>query len=298
MSREYVAWDSPALGRRMEMLFFGHSGRPMIWFPTSQGRFYQYEDFGLIATVSDLLGSGALQIACVDSVDAESFYATGRPPAERIRRHDAYDHYIAREVVPWLLSRALPAGKVGTLGTSFGAYHAVNFGLRHPDLCDKVVGFSGKYDIHSFLDGYWDELCYFHCPTAYVPNMDGEWVTKLSAMDIAIVTGETDNILSGTTDMMRIFKEKGIRNRNSVWAAPYGHCPTAYVPNMDGDLVRRLSTIDIAIVTGETDNILEGSREMIRILEGKGIPHRGHIWRAPYGHDWQWWKEQIRSYVP
>jgi len=129
------------------------------------------------------------------------------------------------------------AEKLGTLGASFGAYHAVNFGLRHPDLCDQAVGFSGKYDIHSFLDGYWDDICYFHCPTAYVPNMNGEWVARLSRMDIAIVTGETDNIL-------------------------------------------------------------EGSRQMIGILQSKGIRHRGDIWRAPYGHDWPWWKEQIRHYIP
>src|SRR6266705_1951398 len=144
MNREYVVWGSPSLGRRMELLYFGHGGRPMIWFPTSVGRFYQNEDFGLIGAVADHIDAGRLQVVCVDSVDAESFYATARPPAERIRRHDAYDRYIAREVVPWILARALPAGKVGTLGTSFGAYHAVNFGLRHPDLCDKVVGFSGK----------------------------------------------------------------------------------------------------------------------------------------------------------
>ncbi len=90
-------------------------------------------------------------------------------------------------------------------------------------MCDKVVGFSGKYDIHAFLDGYWDDLCYFHCPTAYVPNMDPTWVVRLSTMDICIVTGETDNILSGTTDMLRILSERGIRNRGSVWPAPYGH---------------------------------------------------------------------------
>ena len=62
--------------------------------------------------------------------------------------------------------------------------------FRHPDLCDKCVGFSGKYDIHSFLDGYWDELCYFHCPTANVPNMDSDWMGKLASMDTCIVTGE------------------------------------------------------------------------------------------------------------
>lgn len=220
----------------MEILRFGHAGRPMIWFPTSQGRFYQYEDFSLLASVGDWLESGTLQIVCVDSVDSESFYANHRHPAERIARHDQYDRYVAAEVVPYLREKAA-GSRVGTFGTSFGAYHAVNFGLRHPDLVDKAVGFSGKYDIHSFLDGSWDETAYFHCPTAYVPNLDGEWVRKLSTMDTCIVTGATDNILSGSTDMIRILREKGIR-------------------------------------------------------------HRGDIWDAPYGHDWPWWKEQIRHYLP
>jgi len=237
MEREYIAWDSPTLGRRMELLWFGHGGEPMIWFPTSQGRFYQNEDFGLVGAVADLVDRGAIQICCVDSVDAESFYATHKHPAERIRRHDQYDAYLANEVLPIARAKGQHGGRVATLGCSFGAYHAANFGFRHPDLVDKVVGFSGKYDIHSFLDGYWDELCYFHCPTANVPNMDGEWVRRLSSMDIAIVTGETDNILSGTTTMLGI-------------------------------------------------------------LDARGIRHRGGVWKAPYGHDWNWWKAQIRSYVP
>src|SRR5215470_116839 len=237
MHREYVTWDSPTLGRKMELLWFGHAGWPMIWYPTSVGRFYQNEDFGLVGTVADMIDNGQIQVCCVDSVDEESFYAKTRHPAERIRRHDQYDRYVYSEVVPFVRDKARWGGRIATLGASFGAYHAVNFGLRHPDVCDKVVGFSGKYDIHSFLDGYWDELCYFHCPTAYVPNMDGEWVGKLRGMDLCVITGATDNILSGTTDMIRIFDEKGIRNRSSVWA-------------------------------------------------------------APYGHDWPWWKEQIRHYVP
>ena len=36
----------------MEMLWFGHAGKPMIWFPTSAGRFYQNEDFGLVGAVA------------------------------------------------------------------------------------------------------------------------------------------------------------------------------------------------------------------------------------------------------
>jgi esterase/lipase superfamily enzyme len=56
--------------------------------------------------------------------------------------------------------------------------------------------------------------------------------------------------------------------------------------------------MDISIVTGATDNILSGTTDMIRILREKGIPHRGHVWDPPYGHDWPWWRTQIRSYVP
>jgi esterase/lipase superfamily enzyme len=70
------------------------------------------------------------------------------------------------------------------------------------------------------------------------------------------------------------------------------------VPNMNGGWIGRLSSMDISVVTGRTDNILSGSTDMIRILQEKGIRHRGDIWDAPYGHDWPWWKEQIRHYLP
>ena len=39
MHREYQRWFSRTLGRDMEMLVFGHSGRPVIVFPTSMGTF-------------------------------------------------------------------------------------------------------------------------------------------------------------------------------------------------------------------------------------------------------------------
>ncbi len=221
----------------MELLWFGHAGRPMIWFPTSYGRFYQNEDFGLVGAVADHIEAGTIQVVCVDSIDGEALYAESKPPADRLRRHDEYDRYLAHEIVPLIRERAGPDAQVTTLGASFGAYHAVNFGFRHPDLVDKVVGFSGKYDIHSFLDGYWDDTAYFHCPTAYVPNLSDEDALRLSQMDICVVTGEHDNILTGTTELVRILDERGIR-------------------------------------------------------------HRSRVWDAPYGHDWPWWRDQIRSYVP
>src|SRR6476469_10117592 len=90
MQREYHKWHSPILGRDMELLLFGTGGRPVIAFSTSFGRFYQNEDFGLIAAVSDKLDRGELQIICVDSVDEESWYNRGVPPGVRAARHNQY----------------------------------------------------------------------------------------------------------------------------------------------------------------------------------------------------------------
>jgi esterase/lipase superfamily enzyme len=48
MQREYYEWFSPHLNRNMELLVFGHSGARVLVFPTRHGRFYDYEDFGML----------------------------------------------------------------------------------------------------------------------------------------------------------------------------------------------------------------------------------------------------------
>ena len=88
MLREYGEWFSPLLQRKMEFLWFGHSGRPVMLFPTSMGRFHQYEDFGLVGALSAKLEAGELQLVCVDSVDGESWYNSSAAPSQRAIRHE------------------------------------------------------------------------------------------------------------------------------------------------------------------------------------------------------------------
>lgn len=221
----------------MDLLWFGDAGRVVLWFPTFRGRYLDAEGFGLLTPLTETIRAGRLQLVCVDSVDAESFGAGHVPAADRLARHVAYDRYLADEVVPWMHDRSGTDEKIATAGASFGAYHAVNFGFRHPGLVDKVVGISGSYDIHQHLDGYWDDTAYFHCPCAYVPNMGPDWQQRLGA-------------------------------------------------------------IDISIVSGEHDYLVDRSRDLIAVLSAKEIPHRGHIWDAPSGHDWKCWQRQVGHYLP
>jgi esterase/lipase superfamily enzyme len=75
MNREYHRWHSPALNRDMELLIFGHAGAKVLVFPTSLGKYYEWEDRGMIGALGEQLQRGWIQLFCVDSVDAESWYA-------------------------------------------------------------------------------------------------------------------------------------------------------------------------------------------------------------------------------
>ena len=102
MHRAHHRWFSHHLGREMDLLVFGHAGYPLLVFPTSMGKFYEYEDRGMIDAVRHMYEDGRLMAICVDSVDAESFYNKQAHPRRRIERHLSYEQYLLNDVVPFI----------------------------------------------------------------------------------------------------------------------------------------------------------------------------------------------------
>jgi esterase/lipase superfamily enzyme len=216
MNREYHHWVSPTLGRTMETLVFGHAGSPVLVFPTTMGRFYQYEDFGMVAALEAKLEAGYIQLFCPDSVDAESWYNKAVPPRQRVRRHLDYERYILNEYLPWVQERN-PRPVIVT-GTSFGAYHAVNLAFRYPARFVKLVALSGRYDIKPFLDGYYDDDVYFNCPVDYLPGLtDPTYLDPLRRMQIFLVSGEHDIALSSTRAVAEALAAKGVPHQLAIW---------------------------------------------------------------------------------
>ena len=174
INREYHKWYSPTLGREMELLLFGHAGAPVLVFPTSMGRFFEYEDRGMIQATWGKHEAGHLQTFCIDSVDLESWYNKHAHPAHRVWRHMQYERYVIDEVLPFIRHRNW-SNSLCVAGASFGGYHAVNFACRHPDLISRCVSMSGAFDIRSFVFGYYDDNIYFNNPVDYLPNMTDPW---------------------------------------------------------------------------------------------------------------------------
>src|SRR5438093_12258449 len=146
MYREYGHWFSPSLGRGMEFLWFCQFRRPVMLFPTSGGGFRENEDFGLTDSLADKVDGGEIQLFCVDSVDAESWYNRGVHPAVRAARHVQYDAFLRNEVVPYGCNRA-QRGHLAGYGRSCGAYHAADVAARLPDVVIRALSSSGLYEV-------------------------------------------------------------------------------------------------------------------------------------------------------
>lgn len=217
MNREYHRWYSPNLNRDMELLVFGHAGAKVLVFPTSMGKFYEWEDRGMINTLSEHLHKGWLQLYCVDSVDAESWYAKWAQPSGRAWRHVQYENYLLHELIP-LMNHKNRTPFLITTGASFGAFHAMNFGLRHPDITSRILAMSGIYDVSRWLDGYQEGHGYFNNPVAYIKNEhDGHRLNQMRNMDIIITVGEQDSNIGGNRHFSQLLWEKNIWHAFRVW---------------------------------------------------------------------------------
>jgi esterase/lipase superfamily enzyme len=212
--REYHKWWSKDLQRDMSLLSFGHAGRKILVFPTSRGRFFEYEDNKMIAAVADKLDNGELQIYCVDSVDEESWYNTGAHPYWRLQRHLQYERYIINDVFPLMWNRNWTPYTAVT-GCSFGAYHAVNFAFRHPDMVNACVCMGGSFEIRGFMDGWSSEDVYFNNPPDYLANCTDGW--RYNHIRTVLATGEHDMCWDRNEKFAAILRARGIRHELHVW---------------------------------------------------------------------------------
>jgi esterase/lipase superfamily enzyme len=223
MNREYHKWWSWRLDRDMELLVFGHGGVPIVVFPSSQGRFFEFEDRGLIGAVAHKIDSGEIQLYCLDSVDAESWYNRDVPPRWRIARHVQYENYIMEEVLPFIRLRNFDPHLV-SVGCSFGGYHAVNVALRHPDRFTGFLSMSGAFDLGNFLGGYYDQDVYFNMPPHYLPNLADPWFfDRYRSNTYILATGWDDHCLWQSQNLARIMGEKGVPHHLYIWDSWNSH---------------------------------------------------------------------------
>jgi len=223
MRRDYIRWYSPSLYRDMELLAFGHAGFPVLTFPTSGGRFWEYEERGMTGVLSPKIELGELQVFCLDSVDRETWYNRFAHPAERLHRQNAWDAYLVYEVAPFVKQRtAWP--QLATAGCSLGAYHAINFALRHPDVVTYAVSMSGAFDIPKrFFGDFYNDDAFYHSPLDNLPGLNDHWfLDRYRRNYYVLATGTGDPLLDQSIKLADLFSQKKIPHLLDVWQG-FGH---------------------------------------------------------------------------
>ena len=208
----------------MEMLVIGHAGAKVLVFPTRGGRFFEYEEMRMPHVLREKIENGQLQFFCIDGIDGESFYCWWAHPEGRLKRHAQYEEYVLKEVIPFMHA-AGPHPCLIAHGCSLGAYFAAAIAFRHPHLFNRLVAFSGRYDLtwgvedfKDLLDGYYSEDVYYHTPTHFLPNLECPQILwHLRSMDIVLTVGRKDPFLENNEALSGILQRKGIRHSMHLW---------------------------------------------------------------------------------
>ena len=231
MQTYYTKWYSPNLNRDMEIKVYGHAGRPVLFIPCQDGRFFDFENYKMTDVWAPWIESGQCMVFAIDTMDLETYSATYES-FWRIRRHEQWFSYICNEVVPFMQSMANERnGWTGTpgcisFGCSLGATHAANLFFRRPDLFDGMLALSGIYDTEYGFPGYMDELVYANSPVHYLANMpaDHPYIEKYNRGAGIICVGQGAWEIPDTTKQLQsIFYHKGINVWVDIWGYDCAH---------------------------------------------------------------------------
>jgi esterase/lipase superfamily enzyme len=225
METKYLRSYSPALGRDMESMIYGHGGKPVLVIPSQNGRFFDWANFEMTDNLADYIESGRIQLLSVDTIDQETVSQKDGDPYYRIRRHEAWYRYVMEEALPQFLAENGSGQRPLVTGVSMGAYHAGNFYFRRPDVFDSLIALSGVYDCHEMYGGYMDGLVYENSPADFLANMpaDHPWIQHYNENKACICVGQgawEDQLLEGTRRLDGVLKSKGI---TGVWVDYWGY---------------------------------------------------------------------------
>jgi esterase/lipase superfamily enzyme len=172
MSRFSTRWYSPRVGREVQVVRWGETGTPVIFFPTAAGDAEELERFLMVDALSGLLQAGRMKLYSVDSVPGMVWLKENNRVPHATRAQTGFDGFVARELVPAIYQDCggQPRDIVVT-GASIGAYNALAAICRHPDLFSQALCLSGTYELSKFLDGTMDEDWYYASPLHFLPQL-------------------------------------------------------------------------------------------------------------------------------
>ncbi|MFH0802518.1 MAG: alpha/beta hydrolase-fold protein [bacterium] len=227
MHVDYNKKWSRSLKQDMEFKLYGRGGKPVVVYPSANGRFYDYENFGMVEACRPFIEDEKISLITVDSIDRQSWLDYKAHPADRALRHNDYDCYIMEELIPEARKQLDYAGNFIATGCSMGGYHSANFFFKHPDVFDSLIALSGIYRLDFCIGDYMDDNVYFNSPLAYLPNLEDPWyLDRIRGGRIILCSGRgawEEEMLRDTLAMKELLEGKNIPAWVDFWGWDVSH---------------------------------------------------------------------------
>ncbi len=226
MHREIHGWHSPSLNKHMEIAVYGHYGFALLMLPTAAADYLEYERFQLIDAISPHINSGKVKVFSINSINAESWLNNDMHPRHKAIRHQQFNEYVYKEVVPFIKTHTSQDTLIYTCGASLGALHSANLFFKRPDLFSGTIAMSGNYDLSTYTKGYHDEDVYFNSPMQYLSNMDDSPLLNSirGSKHIHILTGSGNyETPEASQNFSNLLNAKGINHELDVWGPDMAH---------------------------------------------------------------------------
>lgn len=226
MNRKLDSWYSHSLAAEMPIATYGDYGFALLLVPTASADYLEYERFQLIDTLAPLIDSGKVKVFSINSINNESWLNNEMVPEHKSIRHNQFNEYVSREVVPYIRNATSPETPIITCGASFGALHSMNLFLKFPHLIDGVIAMSGVYDLTEYSKGFWDEQVYFNSPLHYLPNLTDNWylenIRKSNHIHILTGAGSYEDPEASRKFAGALY-DKGINYELDIWGEDMKH---------------------------------------------------------------------------
>lgn len=230
MRRDQWQIRSSQFGGEATVVAYGHYGKPFIVFPSEQGSPWDFENNGMIGAVVDLIEAGRVKLYAVSSHDGASWSDSSIDLESRAKIHLDYESWILDDVVPAIWNDCDGLVDIGLTGASMGAFHALNFALRHAEKFDAALCMSGNYDSSSWHGwGRRDMEAYFTNPHDYVPHLGGAHLDWLrSRLRLVLVAGQgqwedTTGALDSTRFIGGLLRDRDMHCEVDLWGYDVPH---------------------------------------------------------------------------
>ena len=220
---------SEILGLDMSYKTFGkRGGRLCIAFAPQNGRYWDFENFGMVETIMPWNESGEIYLVRADSMEEVSWSGKDIPGSVRAENQERWYHYIIDELYPATKRQCGNREKAIAIGCSMGGYHAGNFFFRRPDKFSAMVSLSGTFNSDLFFCSYMDFVLFDNCPAAFLRNMplDHPWVKLYRESTIITCCGQgawEEDLLRGTRELDAILTGMNIPHFSDYWGYDVNH---------------------------------------------------------------------------